>query len=135
MAATRGLPYSIFLKRSLHDIMEKGTIQKIKKKWEIKERSCKSMYQNGRSLSFEKTFTLFLLLIIGTILALLIMITEIVLPRIRNKIDSKDTHNIENIEDFKVILNEVQHNLDTSPSLDTKLLSQLQAMAERIKQI
>ena len=134
MAATRGLPYSIFLKRSIHDIMEKGTIQKIKKKWEIKERSCKSKYQNGRSLSFEKTFTLFLLLIVGTIFALLVMITETVMPRFWNKNDSKDTDNVKTIvEDFKIVLHEVQHNLDTSSSIDTKLLTQLQVMAEKIK--
>ena len=92
------------------------------------------MYENGRSLSFEKTCTLFLLLIIGTILALFIMITEAVLPRMKKKNDSEENDEIENVvENFKVILNEVQHNLDISSCIDAKLLTQLQVMAERMK--
>ena len=75
---TKGLPYGIFMKRTIQDIIGNGELQRIKMKWKTKTLDCKSTSKGGKPLSFEKSISLFILIFLGTILALILFILEII---------------------------------------------------------
>ena len=76
---TKGLPYGIFMKRTIQDIIGNGELQRIKMKWKTKSLDCKSATSTGgKPLSFEKSISLFILIFVGTILALVLFILEII---------------------------------------------------------
>ena len=76
---TKGLPYGIFMKRTIQDIIGNGELQRIKMKWKTKSLDCKSATSTGgKPLSFEKSISLFILIFVGTILALVLFILEMI---------------------------------------------------------
>ena len=82
MAMTKRLPYSIFIKQVLKEIMERGQLNQIKKKWETK-RNCAPLLRTGKPLSFAKLITLFGVVLLGAVLALTVLLVEIVLNSIK----------------------------------------------------
>ena len=82
MAMTKGLPYSIFIKQVLKEIMERGQLNQIKNKWATK-RSCAPLLRTGKPLSFAKLITLFGVVLLGVVLALTVLLLEIFLNSIK----------------------------------------------------
>ena len=78
---TKGLPYGIFMKRTIQDIIGNGELHRIKMKWKTKTLDCKSASKGGKPLSFEKSISLFMLIFLGTILALILFIFEIIFKK------------------------------------------------------
>ena len=103
-------------------MMETGKIQKILKKWEVKDRSCNLEIQQGRPLSIEKTFTFFVVLFIGVFLALLIMVMEKFMPKKQKKLKASNA-----LVKFKALLKDIQEDLDKNINPDFDSLTNLQA--------
>ena len=73
---TKGLPYGIFMKNEIQKMLEFGQMDKLKEKWKFRKPDCKPMIKTGKSLSLEKSATLFLIILCGSFLALLLSILE-----------------------------------------------------------
>ena len=125
---TKNLPYVEFLKKAIYEMMETGKIQKILKKWEVKDRSCNLEIQQGRPLSIEKTFTFFVVLFIGVFLALLIMVMEKLIPNKQKKLKASSA-----LVKFKALLKDIQEDLDKNINPDFDSLTNLQESSEELK--
>ena len=79
---TKGLPYNIFIKQVLKEIMERGQLNQIKKKWETK-RNCAPLLRTGKPLSFAKLITLFSVVLLGVVLALIVLFVEMIFNSIK----------------------------------------------------
>ena len=87
MAHTRGLPYGIFMKQVIFDMTEKGQLHQIITKWErLTKPDCEPLIRKGKPLSFEKLVSLFIVPIIGFLLAISILILEWVFKFPKTKI-------------------------------------------------
>ena len=126
---TKDLAYGIFIKKAMNDMLENGQIYKLTKKWEVAQRSCEPLLKKGRPMGIEKTVSLFLVLVIGMIFALVTMIFEYVGHQ-----DEIETKN-DNIEDDGVDLTktnlesrikDVQDILASKKDLDFKTLNDLE---------
>ena len=84
---TKGLPYGIFMKRTIQDIIANGELQRIKMKWKTKAQDCKST-KGGKPLSLEKSISLFILIFLGSILALVLFILELIFKLSTNCMNS-----------------------------------------------
>ena len=92
---TKGLPYGIFMKRTIQDIIGNGELQRIKMKWKTKSLDCKSATSTGgKPLSFEKSISLFILIFVGTILALVLFILELIFKLSTNCMNSNQLINV-----------------------------------------
>ena len=112
---TKDLAYGIFMKKAMNDMLENGQIYKLTKKWEVAQRSCEPLLKKGRPMGIEKTVSLFLVLVIGMIFALVTMIFEYVGHQ--DEVDTKN-YNVEEDEldvaktNLECRIKEVQDNLD-----------------------
>ena len=79
---TKGLPYNIFIKQKLKEIMERGQFNQIKKKWETK-RNCAPLRRTVKPLSFPKVITLFSIALLGIVLALIVLFVEMIFNSIQ----------------------------------------------------
>ena len=92
IAYTKGLPYGIFMKQAMIDLIETSHLNKIERKWK-KERHCDVNIlhnQEGRPLSMEKLASLYLLGFLGITLALCIMLMENVMANYQKRGDRID---------------------------------------------
>ena len=73
---TKGLPYGIFMKQIIFEITENGQLNKLLKKWTVPKPDCSPIHKDGKPLSMEKIVSLFIISIIGTFSAIIILIIE-----------------------------------------------------------
>ena len=73
---TKGLPYGIFMKQIISEIMENGQLDKLIKKWTLPKPDCRPIQKEGKPLSLEKMISLFIISMIGIFIAIITMITE-----------------------------------------------------------
>ena len=82
ISMTKGLPYNIFIKQILKEIMERGQLNQIKKKWET-NRNCAPVIRTGKPLTLAKLITLFGIVLLGVVLALIILFVEMIFNSIK----------------------------------------------------
>ena len=73
---TKGLPYGIFMKHVIFEIKENGQLNKLLKKWMVPKPDCRPIYKQGKPLSLEKMISLFIISMIGILIAIIILIIE-----------------------------------------------------------
>ena len=73
---TKGLPYGIFMKQIIFEIIENGQLNKLLKKWTMPKPNCKPIHKEGKPLSLEKMISLFIISMIGIFIAINILIIE-----------------------------------------------------------
>ena len=73
---TKGLPYGIFMKHIIFEIMENGQLNKLLKKWAVPKPDCRPLHKEGKPLSLEKMISLFIISIIGIFIGFIILIIE-----------------------------------------------------------
>ena len=73
---TKGLPYGIFMKQIISEIMENGQLDKLIKKWTLPKPDCRPIQKEGKPLSLEKMISLFIISIVGIFIAIIINIIE-----------------------------------------------------------
>ena len=73
---TKGLPYGIFMKHIIFEIMENGQLNKLLKKWAVPKPDCRPLHKEGKPLSLEKMISLFIISMIGMFVGIIIIIIE-----------------------------------------------------------
>ena len=98
IALTKGLPYRIFMKQIIYEIIERGQLHQLLKKWKIPQSQCNSKQSTGKPLSLEKLISAFMIVLFGMICALLLLFIEKLLQiyNVKSK-QMKHTNSISNI--------------------------------------
>ena len=93
---TKELAYGIFMKQIIFEIKENGQLNRLIKKWTVPKPDCRPHHKEGKPLSLEKIISLFIISMIGILIAIIILIIEKILhaykPRIHVSI--KETNNM-----------------------------------------
>ena len=91
----KGSPYKIFLEQAINDIIESGTLERIKKIWAKTKRDCAPILVTGKSLDYQKMAGVYLLLILGLGLTLFVIVGEMIVANVAKiKQPKKDNQNI-----------------------------------------
>ena len=91
----KGSPYKIFLEQAINDIIESGTLERIKKIWAKTKRDCAPILVTGKSLDYQKMAGVYLLLILGLGLTLFVIVGEMIVANVSKiKNPKKDNQNI-----------------------------------------
>ena len=69
-------PYSMFFQKSLLKLNENGKLYKIAKRWQSMRPNCNPLVRKGNPLSLEKLISIFMILLLGIICALIVMLIE-----------------------------------------------------------
>ena len=64
------------MKTVLFEITEKGQLDKILRKWQPPKPDCSPLIKTGKPMKFEKLISLFFIILIGIILALIMLLLE-----------------------------------------------------------
>ena len=64
------------MKIVLFEITEKGQLDKILRKWQPPKPDCSPLIKTGKPMKFEKLISLFFIILIGIILALIMLLLE-----------------------------------------------------------
>ena len=75
MPITKGLPYGLFMKQIIIEIIDDGQLDKLQNKWKALPPICDSS-QNGKSLGWEKLISIFIITLIGIFNAIMILFIE-----------------------------------------------------------
>ena len=75
MPITKGLPYGLFMKQIIFEIIEDGRLDQLQNKWKALPPNCDTS-QNGKSLGLEKLISTFIITLIGIINAIIILFVE-----------------------------------------------------------
>ena len=73
---TKGLPYGIFMKQIIFEITENGQLNRLVQKWTVPKPDCRPLHKEGKPLSLEKMISLFIISMIGILIAIIIIIIE-----------------------------------------------------------
>ena len=76
VAMTKRSPYSIFMKQIIYEMIERGQLHQLQKKWEIRNPQCHPIQKKGKPLSLQKLTSGFMVLPFGIICALIILFVE-----------------------------------------------------------
>ena len=66
----------MFFQKSLLKLNENGKLYKIAKRWESMRPNCNPLVRKGNPLSLEKLISIFMILLLGIICALIVMLIE-----------------------------------------------------------
>ena len=75
MPITKGLPYGLFMKQTIFEIIEDGQLNQLHSEWKAPPPNCDSS-QNGKALGLEKLISTFIVTLIGICNAILILFIE-----------------------------------------------------------
>ena len=120
------------MNRVLLKMFSNGQYQRLMEKWEVIERDCAPLFRRGTPLSFEKLVSLFFLIGIGTISALIVLIYEKYSYSDKEKVKLIAKRE-ENIATFRMTLREVHNCLVHNEWPDSKLLQSFYKSLEKIK--
>ena len=73
---TKGLPYEIFMRQIIVELTQRDQLHQLQKKWESPKPNCGPSHRSGNPLSWQKLLSVFIIAIIGTSMALVILIIE-----------------------------------------------------------
>ena len=76
---TKGLPYAIFMKNIIYQMIETGELNQLVKKYSATEPNCSPLHKEGKSLSLKKLISLFMISMIGIFMAFIILVIEKIL--------------------------------------------------------
>ena len=76
IAVTKRSVYGIFMKQVIYEMIERGQLHQLTKKWKTRKQNCFSIVQKGKPLSLQKLITPFTLILLGFSLALIISFLE-----------------------------------------------------------
>ena len=135
IATNKQSPYGIFLKSAINEMRKNGLLDRLSKKWSDQDNSCDSLTKSGRSLSVEKSITIFLILAFGAVLSLVILIIEKLWIRGESETHNKTDEIEEVILEFLTIWNQVDIGLKNMTCPDKNLLTKLQKRIENLKKL
>ena len=129
-ATRKDLPYTIFMKKAVLKMYENGQLHQIIRKWETSKPVC-SYGKGVQSLSFKKLISMFSIVLIGVILALMIVIYEC--HSYSTAKEEQRPQKEDHFENFKSLIEEVNSNLKRNERPSTDLLFLLKGATEKLK--
>ena len=73
---TKGLPFEIFMRQLIFEMIEHGQLNQVLKKWESVQHDCGAILRSGNPLSWQKLITVFVIVKMGILLALATLFIE-----------------------------------------------------------
>ena len=112
---TKKSTYGIFMKKVVHDMIEKGLLHKLHRKWKHSKQDCKPLIRKRKPISIEKLALAFTILVFG-------IITAIILSFLENYVAHQllyDTAKIQKINRYKRDVRKIENLI---PELDNAIL-------------
>ena len=110
MIYTKGLPYGIFMRQIIKEMIENGQLHQLTKKWEWNQPDCQPVHRKGTPISFGKLTTLFLEITLGVLLTLIILFAEKIHSIFRPPVNQHH-HQMVFKNSLKIILKNLKDNL------------------------
>ena len=132
-ATQKNLPYTIFMKKAVLKMYENGQLHQIIKKWKSPKPEC-TQGKGVQSLSFKKLMSVFTIVPIGIMLALMVVIYEYHSNSTAKKEDQPQKEDDDHFENFKSLIEEVNCSLKRKERPSTDLLFLLKGATEKLKQ-
>ena len=85
------------MKQIIYEIIERGQLHQLLKKWKIPQSQCNSKQRTGKPLSLEKLISAFMIVLFGIICALLLLFIEKLLQIYNVKSKQMKHNSISNI--------------------------------------
>ena len=73
---TKGLPYDIFMRQIIFELTERGQLDQLQKKWEDSQPDCSILHRSGNALGWQKIMTVFVIIIMGILMAFVTLVIE-----------------------------------------------------------
>ena len=112
-----------------------GLLDRLSKKWSDQDNSCDSSNKSGRSLSVEKSISIFLILALGAFIALAILIIEKLWLSSKVDTPNKKDEIEEVIMEFLTIWHRVDIGLKNRTCPDKNLLTKLQKSSVNLEKL
>ena len=109
-------------------MIERGQLNRIFEKWEVKEPSCEPLLVSGDPLSFQKLISIFTIISIGFLLALAVLAYEMYAAKKPNN----DEQDIDYLR-YQKVLSNLNRHLDMNMRPNAGLLTIMQDTCEKIK--
>ena len=76
IVTTKNSPYKKFIDEAILKMFENGKLKNILQRWKIKEPDCIPMIREGKPLNFKKLISIFFIMGLGVILAIIVVLFE-----------------------------------------------------------
>ena len=133
-AMTKDLPYHKFIEKAIIEMFQNGQMHKLMKTWEDQKMDCSPLVRTGVPLTFEKVFSLFMIVALGAISGLFVLLIEI--EQYSSKNTKKKKISIQEIEEWKklkLICNLVKSKIDMKEYPTKSELLMLEDLAQKLR--
>ena len=93
---TKSTPYKKFIDGAILKIFESGKINNILQRWKIEEPDCSPLITTGKPLDFTKLISIFFIIILGVLLAIIMVLFE----NFQNNLFKKKNNDLFSEKDF-----------------------------------
>ena len=93
---TKGSPYKKFIDGVILNMFESGKLNYILQKWKIEEPDCSPLRTIGKPLDFTKLISIFFIIILGVLLAIIVVLFE----NFQNNLFKKKNNDLFSEKDF-----------------------------------
>ena len=93
---TKGSPYKKFIDGVILKMFESGMLNNILQRWKIEEPDCSPLITTGKPLDFTKLISIFFIIILGVLLAIIMVLFE----NFQNNLFKKKNNDLFSEKDF-----------------------------------
>ena len=112
---TKKSTYGIFMKKVVHDMIEKGLLHKLYRKWKNSKQDCKPLIRTRKPIGIEKLASAFIILLFG-------ILTAIILSYLENYVAHQLLYDKPKIEKINQYKRDVQKIEKLIPELDNDIM-------------
>ena len=73
---TKNSPYKKFIDKAILKMFESGKLRNILQRWKVEEPNCSPMIREGKPLNFKKLISIFVIIGLGVLLAIIVVLLE-----------------------------------------------------------
>ena len=73
---TKNSPYKKFIDEAILKMFESGKLRNILQRWKVEEPDCSPMISEGKPLNFKKLISIFVIIGLGVLLAIIVVLFE-----------------------------------------------------------
>ena len=89
---TKNSPYKKFIDEAILNMLENGKLRIILQRWKIEEPDCSPLIREGKPLNFKKLISIFFIIGLGVLLAIIVVLFENFQPNLFKK--KNDPNNV-----------------------------------------
>ena len=89
---TKNSPYKKFIDEAILNMLENGKLRIILQRWKIEEPDCSPLIREGKPLNFKKLISIFFIIGLGVLLAIIVVLFENFQPNLLKK--KNDPNNV-----------------------------------------